>query len=65
MHGKGADRECFVYYCPKCEEYHEISFGYSSRLRSATFVLANHEGILFALSIISSSDYFFLEKMHP
>jgi hypothetical protein len=31
---KGPDRGCFVYYCPKCDEYHNISFGCNSRLCS-------------------------------
>ena len=34
MSCKGPDRGCFVYYCPKCEEYHEITLGCNSRLCS-------------------------------
>ncbi|RJS74196.1 hypothetical protein CW714_02000 [Methanophagales archaeon] len=34
MSCKGPDRGCFVYYCPKCEEYREISLGCNSRLCS-------------------------------
>ena len=31
---KGPDRGCYVYHCPKCGEYHSISFGCNSRLCS-------------------------------
>jgi len=34
MSCKCPDRGCFVYYCPKCEEYREISLGCNSRLCS-------------------------------
>ena len=34
MSCKGPDRGCRLYYCPKCEEYHEISLGRNSRLCS-------------------------------
>ncbi len=27
MSCKGPDSGCYVYYCPKCGEYHSISFG--------------------------------------
>lgn len=34
MSCKGPDRGCYVYYCPKCEEYHDILLGCNSRLCS-------------------------------
>jgi hypothetical protein len=34
MSCKGPDRGCYVYHCPKCDEYHSISFGCNSRLCS-------------------------------
>jgi hypothetical protein len=34
MSCKGPDRGCYVYHCPKCDEYHDISFGCNSRLCS-------------------------------
>jgi hypothetical protein len=34
MSCKGPDRGCYVYHCPKCCEYHSISFGCNSRLCS-------------------------------
>jgi len=34
MSCKGPERGCYVYYCPNCDEYHDISFGCNSRLCS-------------------------------